>query len=273
MGMSTRPPEEIHPWHHDVQEALDKVREVIEDVVRREQHRNDLTNLPNERALDSKLEQAFADEHGKDIWCAFVEIDNFKRLNEVYKYEAGNAMLKKVAEQLKISAESYFGGLGLVQAFHAHGDEFYMIGERSNGVTADKIHSKLDAIRNTISSVSVHVGGFDEPMTATVTIGWAFKSDLEDANASRLGFRRCVEDAVGFGKRKGRNRTVQYNADMRKSDIYSERGNCTNPKCEAAFTVDVEKNKSENQFLWCPNCGTKQDRPKRPVGTLAEAEA
>ena len=254
----------------DVQAALGEVRKVMEDVVRREQHRNDLTNLPNERALDDRLEQAFT--ANSEIWCAFVEIDNFKRINTIYKYQAGNAVLKKVAELLDVAAGSYFGQVGPVEAFHAHGDEFYLIGTTRKGTTAEHVEQGLNAVRASIGATSLPVSGFDTPMSVTVTVGWAFKSDLEGDDATRLGFRKCVEDAVGFGKRAGRNRVARYDGSMQQGEMYSDRGNCM--KCEAAFTFEVEQSKlSEEPLLYCPNCGTTQKRPSRPSGAITGHDA
>jgi diguanylate cyclase (GGDEF)-like protein len=255
---------ESHRWEQDVQQALDKVRGLIEDVVRAEQHRNDLTGLPNERSLDRELHQEFAG--GNEFWCAFVEIDHFKRLNEIYKYEACDAMLQAVGKHLQLSAQQCFGG---ARAFHAHGDEFYLLGGEAKAGTIEK---GLESVRQHIAAISLPVQGFSEPMSATVTIGWAFRSDLQGTESTAKMFRRIVEDAVAFGKRKGRDQVCRYDSTMKKEDIFSERGNC--PQCEAAFTMDVEKSKLEpNPTLWCPNCGATQPRPVRPEGAVAEAEA
>jgi diguanylate cyclase (GGDEF)-like protein len=266
MGMSAKGPFERHLWHQDVQDALDQVRKLIEDVVRREQHRNDLTGLPNERALDQRLEQAV--ENDEELWCAFVEIDYFKRINDTYGYPAGNAMIKKVADTLQFATEQFFSGTTI--AFHAHGDEFYLIGQESRD--QESIHRCLEVIRGNIEATSVKVDGFEKPMTATVTIGWVLKSSLLDEEVSRLRIRTSVEDAVAYGKRNGRNCTLRYDVAMKKGQFFSERGNCRS--CEAAFTMDVEKSKLRPEpVLWCPNCGAKQERPEREAGATAEAEA
>ncbi|MFO7566497.1 MAG: GGDEF domain-containing protein [Enhygromyxa sp.] len=272
--MNIKLTEERHPWHDDLQEALAQVGKVMEGVVRREQHRNDLTQLPNELALNHRLEEAFTND--KEIWCAFIEVDHFKRINEIYKYEAGNAALKRVAKALQTAAEDLFGGVSTVEAYHTHGDEFYLIGDVRSEAISDQVPTQvmegLESARTYISKISMPVGGFGAPMKFTVTIGWALKSDLPGEDATRLGFRRCIEDAVGFGKRKGRNCTVRYGPNMRKSDIFSERDTCQ--KCEAAFTMDVEKGKLASEpIMYCPNCGQTKPRPERPAGTVCSTVA
>jgi diguanylate cyclase (GGDEF)-like protein len=257
MGMSAKSPTERHPWHQDVQDALDEVRKLIEDVVRREQLRNDLTGLPNERALDQKLEQAI--ESDEDLWCAFIEIDHFKRINDTYGYPAGNTMIIEVANTLRFSSDRFFGGNTI--AFHAHGDEFYLVGQETDD--PDSIEQGLETVRGNVAAIRVKVAGLDKPMTATVTIGWVLKSSLQDEEVSRQRVRASVEDAVAYGKRKGRNCTLKYDGVMKKGKFYSERGNCKD--CEAAFTMDVERSRLRPEsILYCPNCGVQQPRPERP---------
>ena len=248
---------EIYPWHEDVQNALSSIHQLIEEVVRREQHRNDLTHLPNERALDRELEEVF--EKDTSIWCAFIEIDHFKKLNDNFTYEAANGMLQKVAKLIGVAAEHYF--LRETKAFHAHGDEFYLVGD--GGETTDKIESGLNALRAGIAEAHTNVDGFDRPMQVTVTVGWAHRADLQGEQSTAPGFKRAVEETVAYGKRKGRNRLERYSESMQKQKLFSERGNCG--ACEAAFTMDViVDNLAPQRTLWCPNCGETQPRSVRP---------
>jgi diguanylate cyclase (GGDEF)-like protein len=264
--MSTTSKEERHPWHEDVQGALAEVGRLIEDVVRREQHRNDLTGLPNERALDRKIDEAL--DRGNDIWCAFIEVDHFKRINSTYKYAGGNAMLKKIGQVLQFSLDTFF--LGQTTAFHAHGDEFYLMGD--GPVDPTKIADALDAVRKAIAAITLQVKGIAQPMRTTVTIGWAIPADMQENDATRVGFKQSLEDAVSAGKRQGRNRTLRYSKEMRAEDLLSERGTCE--ICEAAFTMDVDKAKlSDAPILWCPNCGATQNRPERPSGEPVQLDA
>ena len=245
-------------WRTDVESALQTISSAIEEVVRAEQQRNDLTGLPNELALSARLDDEL--ENNTVFWCAFIEIDHFKRVNTIYKYEAANAMLRAVASTIANSAEHTFDPPA--EAYHAHGDEFYVIGKSRSGDANDQTQGGLDRLRDQVAAIKKGVSGHDTPMQATVTIGWLSTLDMVGEDVSRPHIRKCIESAVGHGKRAGRNVTVRYDKNVADVSVYSERENCINPSCQASFTVEAdESDLTKGEHLWCPNCGTKLPRP------------
>ncbi len=62
-----------------------------------------LTNLPNRRAIeDWAIRQlSAAARYGFEFWIVVVDLDHFKSINDTYGHEAGDRVLKKVAEILK----------------------------------------------------------------------------------------------------------------------------------------------------------------------------
>lgn len=79
--------------------ALDEVRRQIEAVVREEQMRDQLTELGNRLALSERLQSVFED--GSPFWCALIEVDYFKRINDRYTYEVADTLLQKIAGRLR----------------------------------------------------------------------------------------------------------------------------------------------------------------------------
>lgn len=79
-----------------------------------------LTGLPNRRAVFENLDTLFslARHLQHSILLAFIDLDDFKRINDCYGHQAGDAFLQQVAQRLKqgISADDQLGRLG--------GDEF-----------------------------------------------------------------------------------------------------------------------------------------------------
>lgn len=79
-----------------------------------------LTGLPNRRAVFENLDMLFslARHLQHSILLAFIDLDDFKRINDCYGHQAGDAFLQQVAQRLKqgISADDQLGRLG--------GDEF-----------------------------------------------------------------------------------------------------------------------------------------------------
>ena len=76
-----------------------------------------LTQLPNRRLLDDRLTQALAESKRSGRYGAvmFLDLDNFKPLNDVHGHAAGDLLLMDVARRLKacvreIDSVARFGG-------------------------------------------------------------------------------------------------------------------------------------------------------------------
>jgi diguanylate cyclase len=76
------------------------------DEARRKAEIDHLTGLPNRRSFESSLEKelAAAKASGEPLCVAFVDIDHFKKINDTHGHDAGDRVLKAVAQTLaKIS--------------------------------------------------------------------------------------------------------------------------------------------------------------------------
>ncbi|WP_297444550.1 diguanylate cyclase [Acidiferrobacter sp.] len=63
-----------------------------------------LTGLPNRRALDERMEQAFADSDGRrKLAVVMIDLDGFKLINDAYGHGAGDAILTVIADRLRTS--------------------------------------------------------------------------------------------------------------------------------------------------------------------------
>jgi diguanylate cyclase (GGDEF)-like protein len=84
---------------------------------------DDLTGLPNRVLLTDRLTQALADaqRRGLEVGLAFLDLDNFKRINDSLGHAAGDALLSDVAERL--TTEMRAGDT----LSHYSGDEFVVI--------------------------------------------------------------------------------------------------------------------------------------------------
>jgi diguanylate cyclase (GGDEF)-like protein len=81
---------------------------------------DDLTGLPNRVLFKDRLEHGLAQakRHGWTLAVMFVDLDNFKVINDTYGHQAGDAVLQTVAMRLKHNTrnEDTIGRVG--------GDEF-----------------------------------------------------------------------------------------------------------------------------------------------------
>jgi len=88
-----------------VQDETDRRRaeKELEEELRRQALHDSLTGLPNRSLLQDRLDQALARlERSPDSWLAvlFLDLDGFKAVNDRHGHDAGDRMLRKIAERL-----------------------------------------------------------------------------------------------------------------------------------------------------------------------------
>jgi diguanylate cyclase (GGDEF)-like protein/PAS domain S-box-containing protein len=133
-----------------------------EDRLRRAALYDDLTGLPNRVLLFDLLraELAKADRHDQDLAVLYLDLDDFKQVNDRFGHEGGDALLRSVADRIRHSLRA-----GDVPA-RVGGDEFVALLPNIAGVegarsVAERISAALaesHAIAGTALSCSVSVG-------------------------------------------------------------------------------------------------------------------
>ena len=115
--------------------ALQDSREELEHLARHDA----LTGLPNRRAFQERLDQALAraQRSGERFALLFIDVDNFKNINDRWGHEGGDAVLKIVALRLdattrKADAVARMGGDEFVVLLDnpAHRDDITNIAEK-----------------------------------------------------------------------------------------------------------------------------------------------
>jgi diguanylate cyclase (GGDEF)-like protein len=134
-----------------------------------------------------------AARHGFPFWIVMADLDRFKSINDTHGHEAGDAVLKRLAEVLRANTRASnicgrFGGEEFVIAM-AHGD-------RPDVATAvDRIRRSFEAEVFTFSGAVVRV-------TASFGV-----SGFQGARAPELSqLFREADAALYEAKRNGRNR-------------------------------------------------------------------
>ena len=121
-----------------------------------------LTNLLTRRAFNELLEKHFihAQQYGKPLCCALIDIDNFKHINDQNGHHAGDKVLQSFASTCKdnIRKSDFIGRWG--------GDEFVLILPGSELEQATFIAERLC---NDISKLNVTVD--NKYLNFTVSIG------------------------------------------------------------------------------------------------------
>jgi diguanylate cyclase (GGDEF)-like protein len=125
-----------------------------------------LTGLPNRRAIDgwAAHQLAAAVRHGFSFWVVLIDLDHFKRVNDTYGHDAGDAVLRAFGEILQSSTRSsdIAGRIGGEEFLHAvtHADEEDMplIVERTRTKLTERRFAFGDA--QVIVTASFGVAGF-----------------------------------------------------------------------------------------------------------------
>ncbi len=124
-------------------------RRQLEDQVRLMAFYDPLTMLPNRRMLDDRLSQAMAASKRSGLYGAlmFLDLDNFKPLNDTYGHEIGDLLLIEVAKRLKgclreVDTVARFGGDEFVVLLSELNIDKSLSTEQARGV-AEKIRASL----------------------------------------------------------------------------------------------------------------------------------
>ena len=184
----------------------------MEDQVRQLAFYDPLTHLPNRRLLNDRLSQALLASKRSAFHGAlmFMDLDNFKALNDKHGHSAGDLLLVEVASRLKgcvreIDTVARFGGDEFVVLL----DELTLEQEESNsraGVIAEKIRLAL---------AEPYVLGFERDGADAVTLVHHCTASIGvtlfiHSEASQDDILMRADAAMYQAKEQGRNRVQFY---------------------------------------------------------------
>lgn len=155
-----------------------------------------LTGLPNRRSCDVVLESiARKSINNNTVFSvAMGDIDFFKCVNDTYGHQAGDEVLKYIADTI----EEHMDRLGFV--FRWGGEEFLLVYEDMNRETAYKY---LKRIKDEIQSSGVMWNG--ELIKVTITFGLA--DSAEEPDIERI--IELADSKLYLGKNTGRDK-IEY---------------------------------------------------------------
>ena len=183
-------------------------RKRMEEQVRQLTFIDPLTQLPNRRLLDDRLKQTMvaSARTGRHGALVFLDLDNFKPLNDEHGHEAGDLLLIEVAQRLKACVRE------MDTVVRLGGDEFVVVlGE----LKADRVESALQSnmiaekIRLALAEPYLltvrHEGELDQTVQhrCTASLGVALFVN-HDANQSDI--MKWADAAMYAAKHAGRNR-------------------------------------------------------------------
>ena len=166
------------------------------DCARRDAEIDYLTGLPNRRAFEKALVQHYREARAQiePLSVAFCDIDNFKTINDRHGHEAGDRIIRAIAEMLSELADD-----ACVVARHG-GEEFAAL---FRGANPELACAKLDQVRQNLDRRRMVNQRTDEPYGAvTFSAGVADAFSFADCGAALA----AADEALYRAKESGRNR-------------------------------------------------------------------
>jgi diguanylate cyclase (GGDEF)-like protein len=160
-------------------------------------HHDPLTQLPNRRKLSAHLASALARAGTRQrLALLFVDVDNFKSINDTLGHSFGDRVLQHIAERLHAAT----GATGLLARLG--GDEFTVLLEDVQ--SSDEVESRAAQIVATLQEPLIVDG---RVLTTSASVGASLYPDhATDAE----GLLRAADVALFRAKELGRNRFALY---------------------------------------------------------------
>lgn len=207
---------DVYPQHLNVSVIRDGAGDVLnhialfsditllkkqQDALQRLVHYDPLTGLPNRVLYIDRLQQAMArvTRHHRQLAVAFMDLDGFKEVNDVYGHDVGDEVLIEIAARLKaaLRVEDTVARLG--------GDEFVAIlSDFEHLAVVEPLFDRLLVAASTpllIGDVSIRV---------SVSIGVSLFPRDDNLNLEPEQLVREADQAMYQAKNSGKNRLAFF---------------------------------------------------------------
>ena len=166
-----------------------------------------LTNLPNRTLLDDRLAQAItqADRNGTSVALLYLDLDNFKYINDSLGHAMGDQLLKSVAQRLSncIRAADTVSRHG--------GDEFLIL-----VIEDEHVHNAAHIAEKILESLTAPHLILKHEFHTTASIGISvYPTDGRDAET----LIKNADTAMYHAKASGRNNYQFFNPDMNRRAV------------------------------------------------------
>jgi len=189
---------------NDLRHAMDRLQTqlikigLLQRQLREQAIRDSLTNVFNRRYMEETLERELA-RAAREVYplcIVMMDIDHFKDVNDTYGHEAGDTVLKKLADL--VTQQSRQGDF----VCRYGGEEFVLVMPNINIEVATE---RANSLLWKISSLFVSFGRFNLNVTVSMGISW-----FPAHGKTKEELLRAADKALYAAKHAGRNRVHLY---------------------------------------------------------------
>ncbi|WP_054752180.1 GGDEF domain-containing protein [Piscibacillus salipiscarius] len=196
-ALNTQLEEKVHARTAELKQSQ---KELVEKnrFLKKISYLDELTHIPNRRSFANVLEKDLAEakQNNESISLMLIDLDLFKKINDQYGHQMGDACLKIFAELLNqhFSEHSHF-------VARYGGEEFVAI---CRGETLQAIEQSANNLRERVLKLKVP-GVSQGELTISVGISYS-----ENANITDNELFEQADAALYKAKDQGRNQVVVY---------------------------------------------------------------
>lgn len=164
---------------------------------------DELTGLYNRRYLHHRLDAEIsrAKRYGGVLSCLLLDIDFFKTVNDMYGYDWGDVLLKKVAQMLENLVRKE-------DILTRYGDEEFVL--VLPNTTEDQAFIFAERFRKDIEKMEFIPANEEERHPVTISGGICEFPFLENIDENSNTVIRYAEHALYSAKQRGKNQIVQF---------------------------------------------------------------
>ncbi|RQW74148.1 diguanylate cyclase [Lysinibacillus composti] len=167
---------------------------------------DDLTDIPNRKMLDRQVQKALSrsKRHHHNFTLMFIDLDDFKKVNDTLGHDAGDHLLKEVVSRINccIREEDLISRIG--------GDEFIVMFEETGKDEIEQIAERI------IEYVAQPYEINENNASISLSIGISmFPDDGEDKDA----LIKAADKAMYYAKSNGKNNYKLYTNELNDMEV------------------------------------------------------
>ncbi len=164
---------------------------------------DELTGLYNRKYLHHRLDAEIsrAKRYGTPVSCLLIDIDYFKIVNDMYGYDWGDILLKKIAQMLSALVRKE-------DVLTRYGDEEFIV--ILPETTEQQARIFAERFRSDVEKMEFIPANEDERHQITISGGVSCYPCMEDVEEDANTLIRYAEHALYNAKQSGKNKIVEF---------------------------------------------------------------